>query len=158
MIFLNLPFWDFFKSFSPFYGEFRESDYWVMMLLAFLALCIVALIVFAIYCLIYGYIDKKRAVTLYNTGVLIDKKYVGEYDSTSTGTVIMPNSNGGVGVGMTSSTSHSPERFLFFVKQEGVHKIEVDMDNYYAYKTGDKVKFEMLVGGLSNEVLEINLV
>lgn len=158
MILLNLPFWDFFKSLSPYPEYFDNGDYWLHVTLSITILAAIVLIIFGIYSLIYYYRDRSKSTYENLVGQLVDKKYIGEFTSTSSGTAVIPNSDGGVGIGVTSSTSHSPEKFLLFVSADQVYKIQVGMQEFYKKNIGDRIEFKIRIGGLSGEILETELV
>jgi len=151
---LNLPFWDAFVNFTGF------SDigmYWLSVLLLLLCLALIGLIIGAIYQSIYDSIDEKNPIIKTLKGTLIDKVYIGSQRSTGTGTTLIPNSNGGLGVGIISTTSYSSEQFLFFVEVDRVYKVSVDMQDFYKNEEGDKVDIDIFIGKLSNKIFHIQL-
>jgi hypothetical protein len=99
---------------------------------------------------------KSKIQTL--SGELIDKRYMGEQTTSGTGTAIMPNMSGGVGFGIISGSSHTDEEFLFFIKADKIYKTEVDMQQFYSYKIGDRISFEVKIGGLSKTELSTEIV
>jgi len=158
---LQLPFWNFFKEIWQ--GEFSSlnfgaGEYWLCVFLAFLILVVIGLIGWLIYSVIYGYFDKRSSTKETLFGELVDKKYIGEQSSSSVGTAVIPNASGGVGIGLVSTSSHSDEEFLFFVKADKVYKMEVDMQQFYGKNVGEKVRFEVTTGGLSKDELNVELV
>lgn len=158
MNFLKLPLWDFLKGFDDYPQYFDTGTYWLYLFLSVLFLLLAVLTIWFIYHLIYKHIDQKRSTKEAISGELIDKRYVGEQSSSGTGTVVMPNSNGGIGVGVVSTSSHSAEEFLFFVKADQIYKMQVDMQQFYGKAIGDKVRFELIIGGLSKDTLDIELI
>ena len=136
------------------YLPFDNGEYWLCILLSLAILSAAGLIIWLIYGGIYDYFDNRSATIETLTGELIDRRYIGEQTSSGTGTAILPNTNGGVGLGLVSTSSHSDEEFLFFIKADKVYKVEVDMQQFYAYKIGDKIRFELKRGGLSKEELD----
>lgn len=160
MILLQLPFWDFFKKiweseFSPLL--FDTGDYLVCLSVSLCLVVITAIIGWLIYSSIYGYVDKKRSTKKILFGELVDKKYIGEKYSSGMGTAVIPNTSGSVGIGLVSTSSHSDEKFLFFVKSDKVYKMKVDMQQFYSKKIGEKVRFEVRIGGLSKDEINIEL-
>jgi hypothetical protein len=158
---LQLPFWNFFKEL--FQGQWKSLDfgvgeYWVCVLLALLILLAAGLIVWIIYLGIYGYFDKRSSTKETLSGELVDKRYIEEQSSSGVGTAVIPNISGGVGIGLVSTSSHSDEEFLFFVKADKVYKMEVDMQQFYDKNVGEKVRFEVTTGALSKDELNIELV
>lgn len=158
---LQLPFWDFFKwiwkdllSFTI----FDTFEYWSCAIILLLILFVIVVFASIIYLAIYDYFDKKSSTKKDLSGILIDKKYIGEQSSSGTGTAIIPNTSGGVGIGIVSTSSHSDEEFLLFVKADKVYKIEVDMQQYYSKNINEKIKFEVTIGGLSHSQLDIQYI
>lgn len=70
-------------------------------------------------------------------GIIMDKHYKSEENSTGTGTTI--NSDGNIGIITTSS--HSDEKFLLIIKTiDGQYKTaESTPETYYTKKVGDKI-------------------
>lgn len=155
---LQLPFWDFFKSLDNYPQYFDKETYWMYVFIAFLCLCVIGLIGWLIYSGIYGYFDKRSSTKEILSGELVDKRYIGEQSSSGVGTAVIPNTSGGVGIGLFSTSSHSDEEFLFFVKADKVYKMEVDMQQFYGKNVGEKVRFEVTIGGLSKDELDVELV
>lgn len=155
---LQLPFWDFFKSLDDYPQYFDKETYWLYVILAFLCLCAIGLIVFLIYSCIYKYFDKRSSTKETLSGELVDKRYIGEQFSSGFGTAVIPNTSGGVGIGLVSTSSHSDEEFLFFVKADKVYKMEVNMQQFYGKNVGEKVMFEVTTGGMSKDELNVELV
>lgn len=156
---LKLPLYDFYKNLwnGDGYDVFDVEIYWISVFITLLIVFGVVVLIAAIYNSIYDAIDKKRSTIETLSGVLVDRRYMGEQTTTGSGTVVMPNSNGGVGVGVVSTTSHSDEKFMFFIKADKVYKAEVDMQQFYNFNIGDKVRFEVKIGGLSKEELSIEV-
>lgn len=157
---LQLPFWNFFKNIWQ--GEFSSLDfgvgeYWICVLLALLILLAAGLLIWIIYSVIYDYFDKRSSTKETLSGELVDKRYMGEQSSSGVGTAVIPNTSGGVGIGLVSTSSHNDEEFLFFVKADKVYKIEVDMQQFYGKNVGEKVRFEVTTGGLSKDELDVKL-
>ena len=158
---LQLPFWNFFKEIwqDEFkYLDFSTGYYLVCVLIFLLTLVLIGIICWLIYAAFYSYFDSRSSTKQTLWGELIDKRYIGEQSSSGTGTAVIPNANGGVGVGLVSTSSHSDEEFLFFVKADKVYKIEVDMQQFYGSNIGEKISFEVTTGGLSKEEIEVQLV
>jgi hypothetical protein len=158
---LQLPFWNFFKEIWE--GEFSQlefgtGEYWVCILLSVCILAVIGLIGSLIYSGIYGYFDKRSSTKETLSGELVDKRYIGEQSLSGVGTAVIPNTSGGVGIGLVSTSSHSYEEFLFFVKADKVYKMEVDMKQFYSKNVGEKVRFEVTTGGLSKDELDVELV
>lgn len=157
---LKLPLWDWFEKIweSEFDAlEFGAAEYWVAMFVLLLIAFLVFIIAYLVYDGIYNAIDRKRATVEHLSGEVVDKRYNGEQSHSGTGTVLMPNTSGGIGVGVVSTSSHSPEEFLLFVRADKVYKIEVGMQEFYSITIGDKIRFERTIGGLSKEELYIEL-
>ncbi len=123
-----------------------------------LILLVISITLWLIYNGIYIYFDKRRSTKEILSGELIDKRYIGEQSSSGVGTAVIPNTSGGVGIGLVSTSSHSDEEFLFFVKADKVYKMEVDMQQFYGKNVGEKVRFEVTTGGLSKDELDVELV
>lgn len=158
---LQLPFWDFFKNIwqgEDKYLEFGTGEYWICILLSVCILAVIGLIGWLIYRGIYGYFDKRSSTKETLSGELVDKRYIGEQYSSGVGTAVIPNTSGGVGIGLVSTSSHRDEEFLFFVKADKVYKMEVDMQQFYGKNVGEKVRFEITTGGLSKDELDVQLV
>lgn len=128
------------------------------LLLNFVLLAVGVILIYAAYEFIYDYVDSKFSSTETLSGELIDKRYKGEESSSGVGTAVVPSANGGVGVGIVSTSSYSPEEFLFFVRADKVYKIEVDMQKFYNKNLGEKLKFELTIGKFSNDILSTNLI
>lgn len=160
MTLLNLPFWSFYekiyKSDYP-YLNFDTSDYWFYVFITLLFLAILAIIIGMIYSGIYDARDKRKSTKQILIGELIDKKYVGEQSSSGVGTAVLPNTSGGVSVGVISTSSSSEEEFILFIRADKVYKINCDMQTFYSKNIGDKIQFEVTIGGLSNEQLDVEL-
>jgi hypothetical protein len=118
-----------------------------MSLVVILILLVISITLWLIYNGIYIYFDKRRSTKEILSGELIDKRYIGEQSSSGVGTAVIPNTSGGVGIGLVSTSSHSDEEFLFFVKADKVYKMEVDMQQFYGKNVGEKVRFEVTTGG-----------
>lgn len=158
---LQLPFWNFFKELwegEYKYLEFGAGEYWLCIFLFILILSLIGLIVCLIYGGIYDYFDNRSSTKETLSGELVDKRYIGEQSSSGVGTAVIPNTRGGVGIGLVSTNSHSDEEFLFFVKADKVYKMEVDMQQFYDKNVGEKVRFEVTTGGLSKDELDVELV
>lgn len=141
--------------YSLFFGHgYSESDYWISIWAVFLILCVLSVIVYVIYCLVYNFIDKKASTVRQFNATVIDKKYLGEQTTSGVGTAVL--SNGGVGIVSTSSTTD--EEFLLFVKADKVYKVEVDMQQFYQFKLNDTVNISVRVGGLSKEELSTEII
>ena len=123
-----------------------------------LILLVISITLWLIYNGIYIYFDKRRSTKEILSGELIDKRYIGEQSSSGVGTAVIPNTSGGVGIGLVSTSSHSDEEFLFFVKADKVYKMEVDMQQFYGKNVNKKVRFEVTTGGLSKDELDVELV
>lgn len=154
---LNLPLWDFFKGMDKYPEYFDTETYWLCVFISLCLLALVGLAIWGIYDVIHARFDIKSSTKTHLTGELVDKRYVGEQSTSGSGTAIVPNSSGGVGVGIVSTSSHSDEEFLFFVKADKIYKIEVDMQQFYNRKIGDKLNIEVTIGGLTKKELEANL-
>lgn len=158
---LQLPLWDFFKEIweeQYKYLEFGTGEYWICILLSVLMLVVIGLIGSLIYTGIYGYFDKRSSTKETLSGELVDKRYISEQYSSGVGTAVIPNTSGGVGIGLVSTSTYSDEEFLFFVKVDKIYKIEVDMQQFYGKNVGEKVRFEVTIGGLSKDELDVELV
>jgi hypothetical protein len=155
---LQMPFWDFFKSLDNYPQYFDKEIYWLYAVLSILILIVIGLIVWLICGIIYNYFDNRSSTKETLTGGLVDKRYIGEQSSSGVGTAVIPTTSGGVGVGLVSTSSHSDEEFLFFVKADKVYKMEVDMQQFYCKNAGEMVMFEVTTGGLSKEELNVELV
>ncbi len=155
---LQLPFWNFFKSLDNYPQFFDNETYWMYVLGSILILLVISITLWLIYNGIYIYFDKRRSTKEILSGELIDKRYIGEQSSSGVGTTVIPNTSGGVGIGLVSTSSHSDEEFLFFVKADKVYKMEVDMQQFYGKNVGEKVRFEVTTGGLSKDELDVELV
>jgi len=155
---LQLPFWDFFKSLDNYPQYFDKETYWMYAIVSILILLVIGLILWLIYVGIYSYFDCRSSTTETLSGELVDKRYIGEQSSSGVGTAVIPNTSGGVGIGLVSTSSHSDEEFLFFVKADKVYKMEVDMQQFYGKNIGEKVRFEVTTGGLSKDELGVELV
>jgi hypothetical protein len=155
---LQLPFWNFFKSLDNYPQFFDNETYWMYVLGSILILLVISITLWLIYNGIYIYFDKRRSTKEILSGELIDKRYIGEQSSSGVGTAVIPNTSGGVGIGLVSTSSHSDEEFLFFVKADKVYKMEVDMQQFYGKNVGEKVRFEVTTGGLSKDELDVELV
>lgn len=137
--------------------QYKPEDYWLTVFLMFLWLLIAIGILMALYWGIHWIIDSRTATTSILTGTVIDKKYIGEQSQSGVGTAIVPSTSGGVGVGIVSTSSRSSEQFIFFVKADKIYKIDVDMQVYYSINIGNNVSFELRLGGLSKDELDIKL-
>lgn len=153
---------------------FRDLDKWTMHLfsdyddsyqyngsgLAIFFLCLAGILVI-LWLIVYGiyeWLDLKYADHCEYIGKVLDKKYVGEYNSTGTTTMVVPNSNGGLGVGVGSTNSHSDEQFLLFIiNSEVIYKSHVGMSKYYCCEIGQKIRFEVVKGRYSKKQLEVNV-
>lgn len=155
---LKLPLWDFFKDISGYPQYFDTELYWIFAVLSIILFIITFIILWIIYRGIYHYLDKKGSVKETVLGELIDKKYIGEMNYSGSGTAIIPNNSGGIGVGVVSTSSHSDEQFLFFVNSEQVYKLEVDMQSFYKKEIGDEIMFAITVGGLSKKIIKVEYV
>jgi len=155
---LTLPFYDFFKAHDSFPDLFTKDDYWFDIFLIFLGLVMLFAIIMLIHTVIYSLIDKKKSTIERKTGELIDKRYNGEQTLHGSGVAVLPSTNGGISVGMGSTSSHQDEEFLFFLKSDKVYKCEVDMQQFYKYKIGDQIGFDVTIGGLTKEELKIKIV
>ena len=155
---LQLPFWNFFKSLDNYPQFFDNETYWMYVLGSILILLVISITLWLIYNGIYIYFDKRRSTKEILSGELIDKRYIGEQSSSGVGTAVIPNTSGGVGIGLVSTSSHSDEEFLFFVKADKVYKMEVDMQQFYGKNVGEKVRFEVTTCGLSKDELDVELV
>lgn len=155
---LQLPFWNFFKSLDNYPQFFDNETYWMYVIGSILILLVISITLWLIYNGIYIYFDKRRSTKEILSGELIDKRYIGEQSSSGVGTAVIPNTSGGVGIGLVSTSSHSDEEFLFFVKADKVYKMEVDMQQFYGKNVGEKVRFEVTTGGLSKDELDVELV
>lgn len=134
---LQLPFWNFLKELfeSKFkYLKFDTWDYSVFILLAICALVAIGLIFMFIFHVTYEYFDEKTAIKKILSGELLDKKYISEWYFDGTG-----------------------EDFFFFIKADKVYKIEVDMQQFYSKNIGEKVRFEVTIGVLTGNELDVNL-
>jgi hypothetical protein len=152
----NLPLYHFFERIS--HNDYPSLDFDNTMYFCYAAIFLIIifaclLILWLIYHLVYDKIDSAKANKQILYGELIDKRYMGEQTTSGTGTMIIPNMNGGIGVGIVSGSSHTDEEFLFFIKADKVYKTEVDMQQFYSYKIGDRISFEVKIGGLSREEL-----
>jgi len=157
MTLLELPFYETFKSWGKYPQYFDKTDYWLQVVIILLIALAAAIILAALSAYIYDKIDNNRATKTQHNGLLIDKKYIGEYSTSGTGTAVVPSTNGGVGIGVVSTSSHADEQFIFFVKSDKVYKIPVDMQNFYSLSVGDKIKFNVLIGGLSKKELSAEI-
>lgn len=157
---LKLPLWDLFEGwFKSEYPslDFEQSSYWLFMILFIIAVFLVLLLLWISYRGIYDFIDKKKSTTEQLSGILIDKKYIGERNSSGIGSAILPNSSGSVSVGMVSTNSSSPEEFLFFVKSDKIYKVNTNMQTFYEKNIGDTIMLSKCIGGLSKNELTISL-
>lgn len=135
----------------------RDDDYVPFLIILLLFMLLAVFLLWVAYHLIYDYIDKRTSVKTEYTGNLVDKKYIGESDSSGTGTAMVATGSG-MGIGLVSTSSHTDEDFLFFIKADKIYKCEVDMQNYYHFNIGDRINFSVLRGGKSGDQLEINLI
>lgn len=160
MTLLNLPFWNFyeriFKS-EYHYLDFDTTDYWFYVFITLLFLAIIAIIIWMIYSGIYDARDKRKSTKQILVGELIDKKYIGEQSSSGVGTAVLPNTSGGLSVGVISTSSSSEEEFILFIRADKVYKINCDMQTFYSKNIGDKIQFEVTIGGLSHGQLGVEL-
>lgn len=137
---------------------FSESErFWIGLIYFVLFLILFALIVLGVYLLIYKIIDKNRSYQEVKAGVIVDKIYVASSTSSGSGTAIMPSANGGIGVGVISTSSTTPEQFLLFVQCPAIQKIEVSMEQYYKYEVGNTISFINTIGGLSKDILKTDI-
>lgn len=160
MKFLELPFWSFYERIwngEYHYTTFDNEHYWLCVFLSVILLFVLYLVGWLIYGLIYDLIDNRKSYIVEQTGKLIDKRYVGEQTTQGTGTAVVSTGNG-VGVGIVSTSSHKDEEFLFFIQADRIYKIVVDMENFYHFDIGDRIKFEVKVGGISNRELKSNII
>ena len=160
MIILELPLWNFFKNWHQELWpnlDYEITDYLVWLTVALLTLVVFVFVILEIIHFVHNKVDASTAVHEIMMGKLIDKQYKSESNSSSSGTVIVPNASGGIGVGLISSNTYSEEEFLLFVNAGKVYKIEVDMQQYYSFKEGDVVKFVVTIGGLSKKQLCLEL-
>lgn len=135
---------------SSIYQFFKESFDESIVLGIFLLL-LFAVVLLLIGVGIYAILDSNFSHKETLTGNIIDKKYVGESDST--GTTVVSTSNGGVGIGTTHS--HEDERFLLFINSNGtIHKVETDMQFFYNCKLKDPIIFYIKIGGFSKSILK----
>lgn len=158
---LKLPLWDFFKGVHKVLFvdyEFDNDSYWTAVIMFIFCIAVALFIIWLVYHWIYEYVDEKNKFKIWRSGIVIDKKYTGEQHHSGTGTAVMPNTSGGVGIGVTSVSSHTPEKFLFFIKDLSIHKVEVTMEDYYKYEIGSSVHFETWYGGLSKDILNSELI
>lgn len=142
MTLLDLPFWGFFKSIAEKLigksDEFDTTDYWLTFILFAIALAITLFIALGIFNAIHHYIDLKKSTIESYTGEVIDKSYIPENDSGQVDT---------------------DEIFMLFVKSKGqIYKMEVTMNEYYRMQIGDKIDFEITVGGLTKDHLYITAI
>jgi hypothetical protein len=157
---LQLPFWDFFKSLwgEEYQSYFDNESYWMTAFMIFIAAVLVSLIAWGVYGWVHDMIDNKRSTKEVLEGELIDKVYIGSQSSSGTGTAIIPNTNGGVGIGVVSTSSYSAEQFLFFIKANNrIYKVPVSMEHYYQGEVGIALDFEITIGGLTRNILKIEL-
>ena len=158
MKYLKLPLWDFFKSIDDYPRFFDKETYWLYVFITFLCLCAAGLIVLLIYRVVYNYFDKRSSTEEILSGELIDKRYIGEQSSSGTGTAVLPNTSGGMSVGLVSTSSHSDEEFLFFVRVDKIYKTGVDMQQFYKYNIGERIRIKVKTGGLSKEELTTKII
>lgn len=168
MVLLKPPLWDFLAEVLR-EDDFDNTKYALAMFILLLVLFLLAFIVWIIWDEIYGALDKKKATYIIYTGELIDKKYKGESSSSGIGTAVVPNSNGGMGIGIVSTRSSSPEEFLFFIRTtranvylpeypvRNLYKLLVSMEEYYSRNVGEEVQFEVCYGGLSKVELSMRV-
>lgn len=125
------------------------ADAFISCLAIFVLVVLAGLIIYGIYSLI-DYITSK---TEDKTGKIVDKKYVGEVNTTGTA---MVSTGTGIGVGVTSS--HEDEQYLIFAESnEIIYKLTTNMQFYYHCNIGDRIAFKNRIGGISHSLLSSNL-
>ena len=129
---LQMPFWDLFKSLDKYPYYFDQKTYWLYVSLTFLSLCGIALISMLIYGFIYKYLDYRSSTKKTLSGKLVDKRYICEQFGLGT--------------------------YVIFVKADNVYKMEVDMQQFYDKNIGEKIMFEVIIGGMSKDELNIEFI
>lgn len=159
MTLLNLPFWEQIRAMEKYPEYFDTKDYWLAVSIIVLMFAMVAIILYMIGSAIYSTIDKKTSSIVLSIGVIVDKKYVGETNTSGTGTAIIPNSSGGVDVGIVSTSQHQDEQWLVFVNDGGdICKIESNMQQFYSLEVGAKATIENKIGGLTHKNINRRIV
>jgi MFS superfamily sulfate permease-like transporter len=159
MTLLNLPFWEQIKAMQDHPAYFDTKMYWLTVSMLVVLSILVGMILGMIISAIYSAIDQRTASTVLSMGTIIDKKYVGETNTSGTGTAIIPNSSGGVGVGIVSTSQHQDEQWLVFVNDgREICKIESNMQQFYSLEVGAKVTIENKIGGLTHKNINRRIV
>jgi hypothetical protein len=159
MTLLNLPFWEQIKAMEKYPEYFDTKDYWLAVSIIVLMFAMVAIILYMIGSAIYSTIDQRTASTVLSMGTIVDKKYVGETNTSGIGTAIVPNSSGGVGVGIVSTSQHQDEQWLVFVNDGGeICKIASNMQQFYSLEVGAKATIENKIGGLTHKNINRRIV
>lgn len=122
-------------------------------------LVLAAVITWVIRIEIYDRKDRRLAILVRGEGYVLTKVYVPKQTHISSGTVIT-NSSDGPGVGLVSSTSHSNEEFIVFVRTVSGNTLKffTNMEYFHSLKEGNNVRYERKIGGLSKQVLESYLI
>lgn len=149
----DYPFYNVAQLMFGSYGDIDIGEYWAAMFILLLLSVVVCIFVWLMIEIIYDTVDERRASTVQLEGVLLEKEYEGRKVSSGTGVTTISTA-GGMGVGITSTTSTTPEQFLLFIKADKIYKVPVDMQEYFNYEVGQKVKFNVKIGHLSKKELE----
>jgi len=152
----TLPFWDFFKSLDSYPKYFDTQTYWLYVVMSIAIILLIFVVLWIFFVMAYDLCDHITSTTKRLTGVLVDKKYIGERSSSGIGTVVIPSTNGPV-IGLIPKRSYGAEEFLFFVDADKMYKIPVDMQTFYKKDVGYWTTFEVTIGGLSKEDLRVEL-
>jgi hypothetical protein len=159
MTLLNLPFWEQIKAMDNYPQHFDTTRYWLTVSIIFVMLVVSVFIAGMTISAIYSAIDKKTSSIVLSIGVIVDKKYVGETNTSGIGTAIIPNSSGGVGVGIVSTSQHQDEQWLVFVNDGGeICKIASNMQQFYSLQVGAKATIENKIGGLTHKNINRRIV
>lgn len=154
----NYPLYDIIKQIytvdRPYAPPFTVNDYWAYLIFTVL-MVITALVIIAI--LFWGIVlafDTILATKKIHLGTLIDKQYVGASVSTTT-SISVPISS----IPMKTTSRRSlAEEYLFFVRtDEKVYKVEVQLQQYFAFDIEQRINIEVTTGGIFKEDLRAKL-
>lgn len=128
-----------------FHNEFMWWFCWVVIILFVVFL---AWIAGTIHTDILDSRDEKSGYGEPHTGVILRKEYESERHYSGSTTTVIPTTSGGVGIGVGSTSSTSPEQYLFFIRDNGqIVKMEVDAEDFFAHNEGDTINFFIWRGG-----------